>query len=253
MFNQLLALCTHFRRDARAIWAPGRCVLCRASAPPGRDLCAGCLADLPTIGCGCPRCGLPLAGVRDDPQGTAVPCGRCLRSSPAFDSVFAAFEYTDPVAWLVQQLKFRRRLALARLLGELLAEHLAGRSSGADGDLPDCLVPVPIHGVRLRERGFNQSLELARPVARRLGVPIDRRSCRRIRPTRAQSDLPPAARGPNVRGAFAVDAAFRARHVAILDDVVTSGHTAHEVARALRRAGAERVQVWTLARAVPHH
>ena len=90
MFNQLLALCTHFRRDARAIWAPGHCVLCRAGAPPGRDLCAGCLADLPTIGCGCPRCGLPLAGVRDDPQGTAVPCGRCLRGSPAFPSLFAA-------------------------------------------------------------------------------------------------------------------------------------------------------------------
>ncbi len=235
---------------ARTIWAPGHCVLCRAGAPPGRDLCAGCLADLPAAGPGCPRCGQPVVGAGGEP---APWCGRCLRSPPAFDTLSAAFEYADPVAWLVQQLKFRRRLALARLLGELLAEHLAGRASGTGGDLPDCLVPVPIHGARLRERGFNQSLELARPVARRLGVPIDRRSCRRVRPTRAQSDLPPAARGRNVRDAFAVDAAFRSRHVAILDDVVTSGHTAHEVARALRRAGAERVQVWTLARAVPHH
>lgn len=252
MLDQILALGTYFRSGAQSIWAPGRCVLCRAGAPPGRSLCVECCGELPRAAPGCPRCGLPLAGVGHG--GSEAPlCGRCLRHPPAFDALFAAYTYGGPMAWLVQQLKFRRRLALAGLLGGLLAEALAecGRDSG--DARPERLVPVPMHGARLRERGFNQALELARPVARRLGMPLERHACRRVRATRAQSDLPLAQRGRNVRAAFAVEPRFEAAHVAIVDDVVTSAQTAHELARALRRAGVRRVEVWTLARAVPHH
>ncbi|HQU17062.1 MAG TPA: ComF family protein [Gammaproteobacteria bacterium] len=232
--------------NARTLWWPSPCVLCRASAPPNRDLCPGCQADLPTAAPGCPVCGVPL--VRAGP-GVPVPCGRCLRRPPAFDALHAAFQYADPVAWLIQQMKFRGRLPLARLLGELLAERLAARG----GAHPDCIVPVPMHRARLRTRGFNQALELARPVGQHLGVAVDAASCRRVRPTAAQSGLSLKARRANLRNAFAVAPGFRARHVVILDDVVTSGQTAHEVARVLRRAGAQRIEVWTLARALPHH
>lgn len=242
--TNLRLLVYNWRENARLRWAPGACVLCRAAAPPGRDLCAGCLGDLPRPGAGCARCALPLPVAPE-----AHLCGRCIRRPPAFDRVVAAFEYAGPVAWLVQQMKFRRRLALATLLGGLLAERVAADLAIA----PECLVPVPMHPARLRARGFNQALELARPVARRLRIPVERRLCRRVRHTRPQSSLPLAERGPNVRGAFAAAAGAAPQHVAIVDDVVTSAGTVDELARALRGAGARRIEVWTLARAVPHH
>ena len=131
------------------------------------------------------------------------------------------------------------------MLGELLADAL----EAAQVPRPEMLVPVPLHPHRLRTRGYNQALELARPVARRLALPLQVRAARRQRDTAAQSGLGAVARRRNVRGAFAVDAAVAGRRVALVDDVVTTGHTVRELARAVVAAGAERVEVWCLARA----
>ena len=220
---------------------PPRCLLCGGPGWERRDLCGHCAAALPRAASACPTCALPLAG-----GVPSQPCGRCQRRPPAFAATRAAFLYAPPVDRLVQGLKFGRHMSHARLLGELLAGHLAA----TPGPRPELLLPVPLHPRRQRQRGFNQALELARPVARRLDLPLLATGCRRLRDTVAQSDLAAGARRRNVRGAFAVDAPVGGRRVALLDDVVTTGHTVAELARVLAAAGAERIEVWCVARAV---
>ncbi|NIR60176.1 MAG: ComF family protein [Gammaproteobacteria bacterium] len=176
----------------------------------------------------------------------AALCGRCLRRPPPFERALAVFRYASPLDELVKALKFHGRLAHARLLGELLAAAAAG----LPGPLPQGLIPVPLHRTRLAERGFNQALEIARPVARALDIPLAPGAARRLRPTAAQTGLEPRQRRANVRGAFAIARLPPVRHVAIVDDVMTTGHTAAELARALRRTGVRRVEVWCVARAV---
>lgn len=214
---------------------PGGCLLCGAETR-GSGLCPPCRAELPRpAGPACALCAEPLdvAGV----------CGRCLRRPPAFDGTVAATLYRFPADALVQRLKYGGELACADALGELLAAAAALRPP------PDLLVPMPLHPSRLRERGFNQALELARPVARRLGVPIAADACRRLRATPAQAGLDLAARRRNVRDAFACASALAGLRVAVVDDVLTSGATLDALARALKRAGAVQVSAWVAARA----
>ncbi len=144
----------------------------------------------------------------------------------------------------MQDLKFNSRLALARSLGILMADWLQEHI----GDPPDCIIPVPLHAARLRERGFNQSLELARPIARRLHLPLDTHRCRRLRNTPPQADLTARHRHSNIKGAFGVTEKISG-HIAIIDDVMTTGSTAQEMSRILLDAGAAEVEVWVCARA----
>lgn len=219
---------------------PPTCVLCGAPGAMGRDLCAGCDRDLPRNLQACPRCALPL----DGPAPQAVPCGRCQKRAPPFDRCLTAFRYDGAVPSLEVGLKFRGRLNLARLLGQCLAERI--RESGVA--LPEVLVPVPLHPGRLRKRGYNQALEVARWVGRELDLPVDSHCCVRTAATLPQTGLDERARRRNLRGAFDMAAGLPARHLAILDDVVTTGSTVSEMSRVLRRAGAERIQVWAVAR-----
>jgi ComF family protein len=149
------------------------------------------------------------------------------------------------VDYLLKRLKFSSELAIAPLLAGLLAEHIAARAA----PLPDLLLAVPLHRTRLRERGFNQATLLATRLGRRLGVPVASQVCLRRRATQPQSLLSPTARRLNLRNAFAVQQRLPAAHVAIIDDVMTTGHTAGELAQALKQAGAECVEVWVIARA----
>ncbi len=144
-------------------------------------------------------------------------------------------------------MKFRGRLADARLLGQLFAETMQPQV----GEMPAVLLPVPLHPQRVRERGFNQAVELARPLARMFGWPLARRAVRRVKPTLHQTGLGAAERERNVRGAFVVDK-LPGRRLIIIDDVVTTGATVFELAKTLRRAGAEHVEVWSLTRTVPN-
>lgn len=217
---------------------PPTCVLCGAPGHAGLDLCPGCLADMPHNLSGCSRCALPL------PPGTDGLCGACARRPPPFLVCRTAFLYEDPLPMLVGGAKFRSRLNLARLLGQCLA--LALRRAGDDP--PGLIIPVPLHPARLRERGYNQALEVARPVSRALGVAIDTRCCARAHATPPQAGLEKQARRRNVRGAFQVVRPPAAAHVAILDDVITTGSTAAELAGVLLRAGVKRVDLWAVAR-----
>lgn len=182
---------------------------------------------------------MPLAGA---PAGAL--CGQCQRKAPPFDRCIAPFRYEGPLPFMVSALKFRGALNVARVLGELLADRLETRTDPP----PEILIPVPLHRRRLAERGYNQALEIARVAAPRLGLAIDQRHCGRVLATAPQSGLDEQERRRNLRGAFKVAGKLPWRRVAVLDDVVTTGSTASEIARILRRAGAERVEVWALAR-----
>ncbi|MGY6215499.1 double zinc ribbon domain-containing protein [Methylolobus aquaticus] len=219
---------------------PPTCLLCGAHATTGQDLCAGCERTLPFIRSSCVCCALPLT------LSEQAVCGHCLRHPPDFDSAFALLVYRDPVRYLIHELKFRRQYPMARLLGGLLAAGIEGTRP-----VPELLVPVPLHPRRLRERGFNPSLEIAREVGRHLGVDIGTEVVTRTRPTASQAGLPASQRARNVRGAFSAKKDIQRRHVAIIDDVMTTGATAGEIARTLRQAGVETIEVWACARAIP--
>jgi ComF family protein len=214
---------------------PCHCLLCGADDPGGLGLCPGCRADLPWLASGCPRCAVPLAV-------PGQPCGACQTHPPPFDATVALFHYAPPVDGLVQQLKFGQGLHLARLFAGLLAERLAGASR------PEYILPVPLHPRRQRERGFNQAVEIARPLARHLGCRVDVASCARTRATPPQAQLSAAQRRRNLRDAFRLTRPITARHIALLDDVMTTGSTLAALAGLLRRAGAERIDVWVCAR-----
>ncbi|MDH3282955.1 MAG: ComF family protein [Gammaproteobacteria bacterium] len=214
---------------------PWRCLVCGATAHQDYGLCAGCERSLPAVDPACPRCG---AGTT-----AAHRCGSCLRDPPAFDQTLAAFRYAVPLAGLIQTLKYRRQVGVAPTLARVLTHTLVPRITR----MPDAIVPVPLHRRRLRQRGFNQAVELARPLAREIGIPI--RFALRDRDTLAQAELSVKERRRNVRAAFRAPPHLFAQRVAIVDDVMTTGATANELARTLKRGGVAHVQVWVLARA----
>lgn len=162
--------------------------------------------------------------------------------------MFAPLAYEYPVDRLVTGAKYRRRLQDARFLGELLAESLAVALREAAVEPVDLVVPVPLHRRRLGERGYNQALEIARPVATALAVAVEPRACVRLRATPEQAGLSAAERRRNLRAAFAADSMVRGARVAIVDDVITTGSTVAAVAQSLRRAGAAEIQAWVVAR-----
>ena len=214
----------------------GTCYLCRGAATG--VLCADCDAELPRLDDAvCPRCALPSPG--------GAVCGRCLVRAPAYDGTLAALSYEFPADVLVQGLKFRGELALAPLLGQMLATRLPR------GTRVDYILPVPLARARLRERGFNQALEIARQVASATGCRLAPLLAERERDTAPQVDLPLDARARNVRGAFRSTALPSGAEIALVDDVMTTGATLEELAATLKRAGAARVVNWVVARTPP--
>jgi len=213
---------------------PGSCLLCGDDAGPGL-LCPPCLGELPDppAAC-CPQCAEATAlGER---------CGACLLDPPHFMRVVPRWRYEFPVDRLIHALKYRHQIAVARWLGEQMAAVLP------DGD--HWLVPMPLHSERLRERGFNQALEIARSLARQRHLPLLANGLRRLRPTAPQADLDQRQRRRNVRDAFACTADFCGRPVILVDDVLTTGASANECARVLRLHGAGPVTVAVAARAL---
>ena len=216
-------------------WLPNQCPLCLEVHSGDSWLCIPCLNTLPRLGPACPRCAEPLPESRL--------CGACLDNPPPQQRTLAALRYAPPVDQLIQALKFHDRLGLARDLGRLLAEAAAG----APEERPDAVLPVPLHRGRLRERGFNQALEIARVVGRHLDIPLCR-GVRRIRATRVQSTLDARSRRSNLRAAFQARPGLPT-HLAVIDDVMTTGSTTAALAQTLLAAGVSRVEVWVVARA----
>lgn len=227
---------------------PARCVLCGGSGQaPGFDLCVACDAELPRIERPCPCCGLAMVGHAMPAPDESVICAACTVQPPVHARCLAPFAYEFPLTELIPALKYHGALANARVLGTLL-----GRAAvqGAWPQGVDIVVPLPLHPSRLAERGFNQSLELATVAADRCGLLVESRVLQRCRATGPQVGLTREQRLDNVRGAFVADTGRAAdRHVALVDDVVTTGSTAATAAQALRQAGARRVDVWCVARA----
>ncbi len=219
---------------------PGTCVLCAARINRARDFCPRCEVSLPWLGRACRRCAVPL----ETGDRTPRVCGACQRRPPAFTRTRALFRYAPPIDHLIHGLKYHGRLDLARSLGELLADELEKSTLQID-----VIVPVPLHRTRLRARGYNQALELARPLAARLGLRLDYACVERARATAPQATLAPKARQRNVRQAFSAAGRLDGLRLALVDDVMTTGHTANAVATCLRRAGARQVELWVVARA----
>ncbi|WP_083200226.1 ComF family protein [Thauera phenolivorans] len=211
------------------------CFLCGSAA--GRVLvCDACRAELPAHpALCCPVCALP--GTSDGR------CAACRAAPPAFDASLAVFDYRFPLDVMLQALKYGHRLALARFFGEALRERASARAAAAD-----LIVPMPLHRRRLQERGFNQAVEVARPLARACGVPLELDRLRRVRDTPAQATLARAERLGNLRGAFRCDAELSGLRIVVVDDVMTTGASLDAVARCLKERGAARVENLVLAR-----
>ena len=241
---------------------PASCALCGLGSDD--TLCPDCAAQFfgaNVTRCDC--CANPLPGAVAERQVQGHPgkpacgepkrqlCGLCVTQPPAFDVTLTAADYAMPVDQLVLQLKFGHRLALAALFARLLRDAVLRQPGFV---LPALICPVPLGPRRLTERGYNQALEIARPLARSLGVALHPRLTARVRETTAQSSVAPEQRQRNVAGAFAVpDAALvRGRHIGIVDDVMTSGGTLDELAATLKRHGAARVSNLVFARTPPH-
>lgn len=233
---------------------PQTCLLCRSPTSTQLALCAPCLAELPWHGHGdghsssdnfsqhlhhhlkqaCPQCALPTLDGQH--------CGRCLKRPPAFDATRSLFQYSFPVSALLQRYKYAQLLALAPMLGQLLIKTVS------TGMQADCLIPMPLHKQRLQERGFNQSLEIARSVCRELQLPLLPHICVRTRATPPQATLPYRKRLKNMRGAFSCLQPLSGQRVILLDDVMTTGASLHALASCVKAAGASHVECWVVAR-----
>jgi ComF family protein len=214
---------------------PQRCRACDGTTS-GALLCTPCMLELPWNDAACARCARPMAA--------AGVCPDCQRRAPRFDTAWAACRLQQPVQHGVHALKYHADFAQARLLGELMAQRLATRSA----PLPRLLIPVPLHPLRLMRRGYNQAVEIARVIAKRCSIPLAVDVAQRVRATDDQIGQSRAARRRNMRGAFEVRTDLHDAHVALIDDVMTTGATFDELARACRKAGAARIEVWAAAR-----
>jgi ComF family protein len=223
---------------------PSLCAVCHGWG--ALRICSTCVARHTRLTPRCARCALAVPG------GVTL-CGHCSTHPPHFDAACAAVDYDFPWDGLIQQFKFHAALDLSAVLAGLLT-HALREARSAPTPLPAAtlIVPVPLSAPRLRERGYNQAWELARRVAQALRTPADAQLLLRTKDTAHQLSLPPPERAANVRGAFAVEplrrAAIAGQHIAVVDDVMTTGATLAEAAHVLKQAGAASVQVWVLAR-----
>jgi ComF family protein len=217
---------------------PQPCLGC--GLPGEAGLCRGCAAELPWNHHACARCALPLPAAD---RGRL--CGHCLRRAPPAASCCALLRYADPIDRWIGALKFDRRLAAGSLLSRLLYERLHAQLPAA---AVDAVLVMPLHPLRLRQRGFNQVLELLRPLRRQLPAPLNTSWLQRQRATAPQSGLDAAHRRRNLRGAFRAAPDVRGQHLLLVDDVITTGSTVNEAARCLLAAGAAQVHVLGWAR-----
>ncbi len=211
------------------------CVLCHGSSRNAL-LCEPCLRSMPRMFDQCHRCALPA---RDDTM-----CGACVRHPPHFDATFATSRYEFPLDRLMHAYKYGGLLPIAVLFADLLSAVIGSEPK------VDLIIPLPLASRRLRERGFNQSQEIARRLGARKGIAVDPSAAMRIRETAAQAELPIGERIRNVRNAFRATSNVMGRRIAVVDDVMTTGATLDEFARTLKSHGALHVENWVVARAL---
>lgn len=220
----------------------GRCWLCRQPLRlMQQGICSYCLRELPAKPLSCPRCGLP-SGDRHQP------CGRCLQQPPPWQALVFASDYCLPLSTLIKRFKFQRTPELAPTLARLILLHWLQAHREQHLNRPEIILAIPLQDKRCWRRGYNQSELLAQPLARWLGCEYRPAALRRIRATSPQQGLIARARRRNLRGAFRCDENLAGKHVALLDDVVTTGSTVAEVAKLLQKQGVASLQIWCVCR-----
>lgn len=234
-------------RGALGALLPCACALCGGQADtPVCQACSRQFVDGGRARCRC--CANPLHAAD-----RGLLCGVCLADAPAYDATVTASDYACPLDQLVLRLKFGSALALAPWCARALQRAVL---DAAGFDLPELLCPVPLGPRRLAERGYNQALEIAKPLSTLLGIALQPQLAVRPRDTAPQSSVAPGQRKNNMRHAFLVAPGMlemvRGRHIGVVDDVMTSGHTLHALAATLKRFGAARVSNLVFARTPPH-
>ncbi len=222
---------------------PNICLCCEDKGHAGIDLCESCYKNLLKIKFACERCAMPLAHTN------AKACGACNNRKIYFDTSYAPFLFKGFIRESIYQFKFNNKLNHGKLLATLLAKQIQQQNR----ILPDVLVPVPLHKKRLRKRGFNQSLEIARILNKYLSKEISIKDIYRAKPTHVQMELPAKQRRANVKDAFKLrssNSVFKDKNIVIIDDVMTTGSTVNEMAKCLKQSGAKHIDVWCVARVV---
>ena len=225
---------------------PYDCILCGRNSTSGANFCPTCSEDLPLITKPCRYCSVET--IQSVSQSI---CGPCTIKKPVYNRCIATMSYASPADELISQFKFNANFAAGLALGEVLAQRFK-RHCECYG-YPDAIVPVPLHQARLQERGFNQALELAKQMSQLTGTPVLNKALTRIKNTVPQTEIKRAGlRKSNLKKAFAcidLPRTGKIKHIALVDDVVTTGATLNEAARALFISGAERVDCFCIARA----
>ena len=241
--NRIRRLWPHAIQSIRtiALWllesiAPSCCLLCRQKPEYRHGLCRNCWMTLPANKDHCERCALPM--------GQTGLCGCCQQRSPAFDSVIAPMCYQPPIDQILRALKYRQHLSFARTVAGLISDAVAC----AGAPRPDLLLGTPMTPHALRKRGFNQAAFVAHLIGRDLGIPVSASVLKKTRESERQSVLGAKERQINLKGAFHCTRLLQGKHIALIDDILTTGATANEASRMLKDAGAARVDIWVCAR-----
>ena len=212
------------------------CLICNGKSLEHLSLCQQCLDDLPLNKHCCTQCGI---GIKDT---HSTLCGHCQSNPPYYDTTTSPYAYDDAIKHLIIELKFKKKLINADLLGKLLAKAINPKEQ------PDYLLPVPMHTKRLRKRGFNQAMELCRVLSRELSIPILSDTLIKTKTTTAQANLSAKQRKENLHNSFAIRKNIEASNIAIVDDVITTGSTMNEIAKILKKSDINKVQAWACAR-----
>ena len=238
MATHFIAAFTHRLTQLYSKLMPIPCRLC-GTACQSHAICNPCMDDLPLLGPACPRCAHPIT--------RSQLCGQCLSSPPEQDISLSLFRYQEPITQLIADLKYHNRLNLCTFFAHQMSEQLANNK------LPELLIPIPLHPNRLVQRGYNQSLILAKALSKNLSIPISNEHLIRTIDTQSQSSIAYKQRKNNIKHAFKLINNKLPAHIALIDDVLTTGHTANAAAKLLRQAGVETIEVWTIARTLRHH
>lgn len=221
---------------------PRACLLCTHHTTREVNLCQACDNDLPRLYHACQRCARAFSSFTDP-----LICQFCHENADLpFERTYALYHYQPPITKLIMDLKFGQALMNAKLLSELLLEKIL-HEWYVERELPQVIIPIPLHSTRLRQRGYNQALEIAKPLAKNLRMPLEIYGCERIKPTAAQATLIAQQRQANVRDAFRIDT-LPFNQVAVLDDVITTGATVTAFSHSLKQAGVQTIDIWCCAR-----
>ena len=216
------------------------CFLCESPTQTSLQLCETCFQQLPDITNPCKMCGAPI-----DENMSSFLCGQCLKTPKHYQESYIPMHYAFPIDHFIQQLKFKNKLNHLPLLSKILINYIADYHPTP---LPEYLVPVPLHSSRIFQRGFNQATEIAKIVGKHFHIGYDTHRLQRILATDAQANLSAKMREKNVSHAFKTDCFPDFKHIAIIDDVVTTGSTVNAVAATLHAAGVKHIEVWAIAR-----